>query len=188
MANLIENGRRIIDSVFHNRRNEASPDPNLISQEITPTTEEMRYYLDARNFWRSKEGKQIIKGKLIEGPSLARVNWLLPLIRQANIARKAISKERSLLLVPEIEYAGEFTSGLARSLYKYGIIPTNDPNRPAFEEWYSRYLPPDDMRIYEGTDFDGTPKSWDKFLEIHLSLHSAVSEFTRNHPETLKKR
>lgn len=77
--------------------------------------------------------------------------------------------------------------GLSKALYDYGIIPTKDPNDPAFEEWYSRYLPPNDKQIHQGFNFDGTPKSWDQFLKVALSLTLAFSEFTRDHPDTLKR-
>lgn len=160
-------------------------DPDLILQEIT-STEEMKYYLDARSLWRSKEGKQMIKGDYIEGPSLARVNKMLPFAQKTYKLRSAIP-QALFPLTTEILYATQLRGGLVDTLYEIGVIPTKEFNHPSFEEWYSRYLPKEDRSIYQGVHFDGSPKSWDKFLEVDLSLTLAFLEFTRDNPDTIKK-
>lgn len=178
-------GRQWIERVTDIFRKPRVIDPDLILQEIT-STKEMKYYLNARSFWTSNERKQMIKGNYIEGPSLARVNRMLPFAQEVYKLRNILPTARNPLIT-EILYATHLKRGLAEALYEKAIIPTKSVNQPSFAEWYSRYLPNEDRSIYEGAHFDGKPKSWDKFLEVDLSLTLAFMEFTRDHPDSLNK-
>ena len=158
------------------RPGDAGFDPDQLLEEI-PTTEEMGYYLKARAFWTSKEGKAARQGRLLEGPSLARINPFIPLIQACNKVRESLSRADSSL-VTEIANSMQLKIPLAEILYENGVISHKSPNWQPFSDWYSRYLPDQDRHIYGGSQFDGRQKSWDEFVLVDLSLGMAYAEFT----------